>query len=101
MLTISSLATVYIKASVKATIAGATVDPTSDTVTVAFLAAGSIPVSGDFAAATWETAIVNSLVSYYVRRLATTLAAGRYDMWVKIIRDPETVVALAGSFVVV
>lgn len=100
-LTISSRSTVYVKASVAATLAGAAVDPTADTVTMAFCAAGTQPVTGDFSTASWETVTDGNGTTYLARRLATTLTAGRYDVWVRVVHSPETVEELSGSLVVV
>lgn len=100
-LTISSRSTVYVKAPVAATIAGVTVDPTADTVTMAFCSAGARPTDADFITATWETVTDGNATTYLARRLATTLTAGRYDVWVHVVHSPETVEELSGTLVVV
>lgn len=65
---------------------GAT-DPTSYTVTMAVVATGTRPVSGDFSAATWAA---RSVGGYKAKRTVTGLTAGRYDVYVKIAASPET-----------
>lgn len=100
-LTITHRETRYIKATVDATIDGVTVDPTADTVTMAFVSSGVQPTDADFQGATWETEATSDSVTYLARRLATTLAAGRYDVWVHVEHSPEVIEELSGPLVVV
>lgn len=98
---ISALSTVYVKAPVSATIAGAAVDISGDTVTVAWARPGDTPVS--FSAASWETDATTSPATYLARRLVTAgdLSPGSWVMWVKVAHSPETFVEAAGIFTVV
>jgi hypothetical protein len=98
---ISILSTEYVKAPVAAVVNGATVDPTSDTVTVAWARPGDEPTA--FSAASWETDSTTTPTTYLARRLLTAgdLAAGPWVMWVKVVHSPETIVVPAGVFTVV
>jgi len=87
---ISELSLIYVKVQVTATKAGATYNPTSDTVQIAFIGDSLEPASGDWKSALWET--IGSL--YYAKILVgpggtVTLAPGTYDPWVKITDNPE------------
>lgn len=102
MLRISALSLEYVRVRVSATNAGAAVDPTGDTVVMAFTAEGVAPVSGDWKTASWETDATTTTDSYYARCLVgpsgtVTLTAGAYDVWVKVTDSPETPVMRAGN----
>lgn len=99
---ISVLSREYVKVAVSATEAGSAVDPTNDTVQMAFPVLGTDPISGDWKAATWETVGT----TYYARCLVgpggtVTLAAGSYNVWVKVTDNPEAPVRRAGVLKVV
>lgn len=96
--TISALATEYVKAPVAATINGSAVDPTADTVTVAWARPGDTPTS--FGSASWEADATTTPNTYLARRLVTAgdLAVGPWVMWVKVAHSPETIVKPAGVF---
>lgn len=102
-LQISSASTEYVKAPVAATINGAAVDITDDTVTVAWARPSDTPDPGDFASASWETDTTTTPDTYLARRLVTAgdLALGAWVMWVKVVHSPETIVRAAGVFTVV
>lgn len=101
MLAMSAQTTEYIRVPVSASNSGSVVDPTTDTATMAFVAAGSTPASGDFKLATWETDTSTS--TYYLRALVgptggvITLTSALYDIYVKIGDNPETVVQRTGA----
>lgn len=99
--TISTLATEYVKAPVAAKISGVAVDISGDTVTVAWARPGDPP--GTFSAASWETDATTVPTTYLARRLVTAgdLAVGAWVMWVKVVHAPETIVIPAGVFTVV
>jgi hypothetical protein len=93
--TISAASTEYVKVAVFATKNGQVVNPTSDTVQMAFTNAP--PQTGDWKAASWETAAP----SYFARCLVgpsgvIQLAPGTYDVWVKVTDIPEIPVKNAG-----
>lgn len=99
-LTISSLSKEYIRVAVSAKESGTAVDPTSDTVTMAFVTTDE-PVSGDFKTASWET----DNGKYYARCLVgpggtITLSDGLYSVWVKVTDSPEVPVLKAGTLMV-
>ncbi|GIH07420.1 hypothetical protein Rhe02_54870 [Rhizocola hellebori] len=101
---LSVLAVTYVKVPVRVTESGASVDPTGATVQMAFTASDVDPVSGDWKTASWETDATTTPDTYLARCLvgsAVTLAVGTYDVWVKILASPETVVDRAGFLKVV
>lgn len=96
---IASSSVEYVRVPVSASAAGVAVDPTADTVQMAFLATASAPVSGDWKTASWETDASTNPDTYYARCLvgsAVTLTAGTYTVWVKVTDSPETPVKRAG-----
>lgn len=90
----------YVKVPVAAEIAGVTVDPTSDTVTMCVLASTATPVDADWHAASWETDNSGLRPVYLARYLTGPLTAGRYEVWVKVVHSPETIVRDAGPLLV-
>jgi len=103
MLKLSQLATMYVKVPVAGTENGAAIDPTGDTVELAFVDQYAQPASGDWQTASWEVA-----GSDYLARLLVgpnggtiTLATGVYGAWVKVAATPETVVLPCGELTVV
>lgn len=106
MLTLSTLSLEYVRVLVSATSSGSAVNPTSDTVTMAFVAEGTAPVSGDFKAATWETDSTTTPATYFARCLigptgTLALTAGIYDAYVKVTDSPEVPVHKAGQIRVI
>lgn len=99
-LEISSLSKEYVRVRVKAKEAGADVDPTADTVVMAFVADGE-PAALDYKAATWETDTSTTPDTYYARCLVgpggtVTLTDGLYKVFVKVTDNPEVPVKHAG-----
>ena|SRR5947209_446156 len=103
MLSISAQSTEYIRCQIQATNAGVAVDPTSDTVQMAFVAEGTTPLSGDWKTASWEIDTTQSPTADFARALVgsggvITLVAGTtYDCWIKVSDNPEVPVKKAGS----
>ena len=103
---ISSLSLNYVKVAVSATDSGSAVDITSGTVTMAFTAVGTEPVSGDWKTASWETDATRTPNRYYARCLVgpsgtVTLTDGTYDVWVKVSGvGSEVPIIRAGQLVV-
>lgn len=97
---ISAASVEYVRVPVSATASGSAVDPTADTVQMAFLATAAAPVSGDWKTASWETDATTTPDTYYARCLVgsvVTLTAGTtYTVWVKVTDSPETPVKRAG-----
>jgi hypothetical protein len=86
----AALSTEYVKVAVSAVVNGAVINPTTDTVQMAFPVRGVVPVSGDWKASSWET--ISGI--YYARCLVgpvgvVQLAAGIFDCWVKVTDSPE------------
>lgn len=97
---ISTLDLQYVPAEVTVRDAGTVPNLSTDTVQMAFPVAEVAPVSGDWKAATWETDATSVPSRYLARCLVgpggtVTLAAGVYDVWVKITHTPELVVIQA------
>lgn len=102
MLAISALSLEYVRVRIHASEDGAAVDPTADTVVMAFVAEGASPGVSDWKTASWETDPSVTPDAYYARCLvgpsgAATLTAGIYDVWVKATDNPEIPVLRAGS----
>jgi len=102
-LVISSASTEYVLAGVIATIGGTVIDPTGDTVEMAFVAPGVTPSTGDWKTAGWEVNTVNQPHTYSVKCLVgpsggtITLTPAAYDVWVRIHDLPETPIKKAGQ----
>lgn len=103
VISVSSLE--YVRVRVQARESGVLVNPTADTVTMAFKTSGT-PTAPDFKTSSWETdASDPSNPKYYARCLvgtggAATLTADVYSVWVKIVDSPETPIIKAGRLVV-
>lgn len=87
---ISTASKEYRSWPVIATVAGVPVNPTTGAVALAFKADGTVPLVGDFVAATWVT----TPSGYTARILIGTggdvvLAAGHYRVWLKVTDTPE------------
>jgi hypothetical protein len=103
----SSLDLQYVPAEVTLRDSGLAVNVSTDTVQMAFPATEVAPAGGDWKTATWETDATATPSRYLSRCLVgpggtVTLAAGLYDVWVKITHSPELAVLQAtnpdGSF---
>lgn len=80
----------YVRAAVAATEDGVAVNPTSNLVQFAFRAPGATPVEADWKTGEWET----SGGTYYARILlglggTIELAAGVYEVWLRVTDSPE------------
>lgn len=96
----------YVRVQIAAYASGATVDPSADTVQLAFMVGSAIPAPGDWKTASWETDSTTVPATYKARCLvgatgAVTLTPGVYQVWVKLTDSPETPVRQAGPLVVV
>ncbi len=103
---ISTASLEYVRVRVAATSSGAAVNPTGDSVSMAFLATNAAPVSGDWKTATWDTDPTTTPVTYRAQCLVgpsgtVTLAAGTYTVWVKVTDSPEVAVKRCGQVKVV
>lgn len=93
----------YVWVDVAATKAGLVYNPTADTVQMAFVAAGTTPVSGDFKSAVWDTDAAHGIYSagcVVGPGGTTTLSAGVYRVWVKVTDSPEIPIQEAGTLVI-
>jgi len=95
----------FVRLHIAATDSGNPTDPTLDLVTIAFVRSMQ-PASGDFVAASWETDASTPITRYYARCLvgpggAIELAPGTYQVFVKIVADPELPILHAGLLRVV
>lgn len=98
---ISALSTRYIRCAVSATDNGELIDPTDESVDFAFVDAGDTPVTADWVSGSWET----TSEEYLARCLvgdggAIELAAGTYDVWVRVILLPETIAEPVGELTI-
>lgn len=89
MATVDALSLQYVKVPISAEEEGVPIDPTAGTVTMAFLATGTKPDTGDWKTADWETDATRTPARYKARCLVgpggtVTLAAGTYVVWWKI-----------------
>lgn len=106
MLTQSAASLEYVRVPVAARSAGVAVDPTGDTVVMAFLAGAGAPESGDWKTASWDTDSSTYPPTYRAQCLvgpagAVTLTAGVYSVWVKVTDSPEVPVLRAGQIKIV
>lgn len=102
---LSSLSLEYVRVPVSATVNGAAINPTADTVKMAFLSGASTqPQVSDWKSASWDSVSANG--TYFAQCLvgpggATTLSAGTYYVWIQITDNPEVPVRQVGVLQVV
>lgn len=101
----SSLADEYVRVRVSATLEGNLVDPTFDSVQMAFMQAGAEPAGGDWSDAVWEVDQTTDPATYFAQCLVgpsadVTLADGEYAIWLKVIDSPESPVRNVGRLVI-
>lgn len=109
VLTISSQSVEYVLVDVGVKVGGVSIDPTADTVQMAFVAPGTAPSSGDWKSASWEITVGSFGASntYAIKCLVgpspgtVQLAAGGYATFVRINDNPETIVRLSGDLRVI
>ncbi len=106
MLTISALSSEYVRVSVAAAVNGTDIDPTGDTVQMAFVPQGAVPAVSDWKTASWETDATVQPPIHYVRAVVgptgiITLTPGVFDTYVKVVDNPELPVKNAGQMRVV
>lgn len=105
--TLAAVSTEYVQVPMAALSSGTPVDPTADTVTMAFLAGAGPPVSGDWKTASWDTDASTYPPTYRAQCLVgpaggtVTLTAGVWSVWVKVADSPETPVKHSGQIKVV
>lgn len=100
MLELSTASTEYLRVPISAREAGAPVDPTADTVNLAFTTGGT-PGEDDWRAGSWETDPTTDPDTHYARCLigpagTGTLAVGQWTIWVRIDDNPEMIVRRVG-----
>lgn len=104
MFTIPASSLVHVMVPVAAKRNGVAVDPTSDTVQMAFLDEDpetASPASDDWKTASWETNSAVTPNQYEAKCLvgtggATTLTSGTWWVWVKVTDSPEAPVIYSG-----
>ncbi len=99
----SVLSTSYVQVPVQAYVDGEPLNPTSDTVEMAFVTVGSDPGSGDWKTASWDTAPGGT---YLVQCLVgpagdAVLARGIYGAWTRITDSPEVPINQVGVLQIV
>jgi hypothetical protein len=101
-----ALSTEFVRVAIGAVEDGIVLDPTPDTLQMAFPVTGVTPVAGDWKSASWETDTGTTPVTYYARALVgptgvITLTEGTlYDVYVKITDSPEIVVRNTGALAI-
>lgn len=95
----------YVRVRVDAYANGAKINPTADTVEMAFKAAGTDPTSGDWKTASWDTDNSGSSPIYHAQCLVgpggtIALSAAAYIIWLRITDSPEQPVKRVGRLVV-
>ncbi len=101
-----ALSTEFVRVAIGAVEDGLTIDPTLDTLQMAFPATGVTPVAGDWKSATWETDSSTTPSTYYARALVgptgvVTLTEGTlYDVYVRIVDSPEVVIRNTGALAI-
>lgn len=89
--------------SVFADSAGTVYNPTSATVSAAFMSSSAKPQAGDWKAASWDTSLIGTYRAGCMVGTggAAQLAAGEYYAWLRIV-DPggETVIRQVGQLIV-
>lgn len=101
-LTISQLSTQYVIIPVKAVKAGASYNPTGDTVQFAFAPSATyVPQVSDWVAGVWQTDTSSLLYPYLAQCLvgpggAINLGIGTYVIYIKVSDSPEVPVLTAG-----
>lgn len=100
-LTISSLSLEYVRVPVSARVSGNPVNPTSDTVAMAFMVGRTNPSVGDWKSASWDTDATTTPTTYRAQCLVgpsgtVTLVPGVYQVWIKVTDNPEVPIKLAG-----
>lgn len=96
-LTVSVLSTEYVKVPIRATVNGAPYDPTADVVDFAIVIHNATPGVGDWNTGGWETTTQGEhLARVLIGPAALALPTGFYDVYVKVVDNPETPVLLAG-----
>jgi hypothetical protein len=102
MLSIPATSREYVQVPVRALSAGLPVDLSADTVEMAFLTSSAAPTSGDWRAASWDVDSTGSPARYRAQCLVgpggtAELAAGVYNVWVRVTDNPEVPVRRAGQ----
>lgn len=91
---VSSLSTVYVRVPVY----GDAADLSALTVEMAIIARGTLPVEADWKTATWLDS--NDAALLIGPSSSNIIAAGSYDVYVRVTDPPEVPVMKAGSLVV-
>lgn len=86
---ISRLSVEYFQVQVSFTVAGSPVDPTGDTVQMAFMRGEAVPGSGDWTGAEWESADGTYYAQILVGPGALVLSPGYWSSYVKVTDHPE------------
>lgn len=101
MYVIYAVSAEYVRVSVAASVNGTDIDPTGDAVQLAFTLQGALPGAGDWKTASWETDPTQLPPIHYARALVgpsgvVQLAPGLYDVFLKVIDNPELPVKKSG-----
>jgi hypothetical protein len=103
-LTKSRLDTSYVQVPVQAVVDGQAYDPTSNAVSLAFMANWALPADEDWNEGVWSDSTAPGI--YLAQCLVgpandgVDLDVGTYTVWVQIVDDPEVPVINAGTLVI-
>jgi hypothetical protein len=95
---ISSLSTEYVLVPVSFVdpVTGAQIDPTGDTIAMAFTQGSADPAGPDWVSATWRSGGPPYVAQTLVGPNGKALAKGGWKVWTKITSNPELPVLRAG-----
>ncbi len=84
----------YVRVDITARSEGLPLDPTADTVQMAFTLDGAVPTSSDWNVAIWQTDTTTTPPTYTALCLVgpggtVELAEGEWSVWVKVTDSPE------------
>jgi hypothetical protein len=97
LLSMSAGSTKGVRVEVSARVTGGFEVVTAGTAWMAFVAAGAAePATGTYTAAAWEA----GGPPYHMRRNASALAVGRYDIWSRVVLGTEDVREKVGVLLV-
>lgn len=98
MAEISVLSSEYVLVTIQFVdpVTGNQVDPTGDSVALAFTSSVADPVSGDWVAASWRVGGPPYVAQTLVGPAGKQLTKGGWRVWAKIVSNPELPVLRAG-----
>lgn len=98
VISISSLSTTYIRATVSATENGTQADPSTGVCYFAFITDSSEPLVSDWTEGSWDTSVLGEHLAQCLIGPSgdATLPDGSYTVWVKVVKGIEEIVSKVG-----